>query len=275
MTAAAATLDPPVVTPAPRVGVLSQVGPLARRSVLRTLRQPGEYVPAIIMPLVIMAIFSGGLRSSTQLVGFPTRSYFAFIFGAMFVQGAITNGINSGGALALDIQSGFLRRLGLTTVRPTALLAAQLSGALVVGLIQVVVFLVIGLLFGIQIAAGVLGMLAIVAFHMLITIAFAALGTLLALRTGSAEVVQGIAPALTFLMLLSSYMLPRALIEITWFRAITNINPMSYLIEGERALVIAGWDGVAISRFLLVSGGLVLVFVVACEAAFVRRMAQR
>lgn len=256
-------------------GLLNQVTPLARRSVVRTLRQPGEYVPAIVLPLIMLAIFSGGLRTTTQLVGFPTRSYFAFLLGAMFVQGAITNGVNSGGALALDIQSGFLRRLGLTAVRPTALLGAQLSGAIVVGLIQAVIFLLVGVVFGVEFAAGLVGVLVIIAFHVLITIAFACVGALLALRTGSAEVVQGIAPALTFAMLLSSFLLPRSLISITWFRGIANGNPMSYLIEGFRSLVIAGWDGVAIGRFLGVAGGLVVLTVLASGNAFTKRMATR
>lgn len=254
---------------------VSQIGPLARRSVLRTLRQPAEYLPAILLPLVMLIVFSAGLRASAQLVGFPTRSYFAFALGGVFVHGAITNGVNSGGALALDIQSGFLRRLGLTKVRPIALLVALVAGALVIALLQALIFVAVGVVAGVDIASGMVGVIVIIALHVLITIAMTGLGAVLALRSGSAEVVQGIAPALTFVMLLSSYLIPRGLIEITWFRAITNVNPMSFLIEGERSLIIAGWDGVAIVRFLLVAVGLLIVTLVAADAAFTRRMGMR
>ena len=37
--------------------------------------------------------------------------------------------------------------------------------------------------------------------------------------------------------------LPRNLIEIDWFRTVATWNPISYLVEGLRSLVITGWDG--------------------------------
>jgi ABC-2 type transport system permease protein len=40
--------------------------------------------------------------------------------------------------------------------------------------------------------------------------------------------------------------LPRNLIEVTWFRDIATINPVSYMIEGLRSLVISGWDAQAL-----------------------------
>jgi ABC-2 type transport system permease protein len=46
---------------------------------------------------------------------------------------------------------------------------------------------------------------------------------------------------------LSSLNLPRNLIETDWFRAIATYNPVSYLIEGIRSLVITGWDGEALA----------------------------
>lgn len=256
-------------------GTFSQVGLLARRSVQRTLRQPAEYLPAIIFPLVMLTVLVGGLRPSADLPGFPTESYFEFALAGLFIQGAITNGINSGNGLAFDIQSGFLRRLGLTAVRPAALLAAQLSGAAVVGLIQAVIFLGVGFAFGAEFESGMLGVLVIVGFMLLATMAFGAAGALIALKTGSSEAVQGIAPALTFLMFLSSFLVPRVLIEVDWFRAIASANPMSYLIEGIRSLVLNDWDPVALGRFLAVGGGMMLLFIAAASGAFTKRMAMR
>ena len=36
--------------------------------------------------------------------------------------------------------------------------------------------------------------------------------------------------------------MPRDLMENDWFRWIATVNPVSYLIEGLRSLVIVGWD---------------------------------
>jgi ABC-2 type transport system permease protein len=59
------------------------------------------------------------------------------------------------------------------------------------------------------------------------------------------------------LLFLSSATLPRDLIAHDWYRTVATINPVSYLIEGMRSLIIIGWDpealalgfGVAISIF--------------------------
>ena len=48
------------------------------------------------------------------------------------------------------------------------------------------------------------------------------------------------------LFFLSSMNLPRDLIEVDWFRTVATWNPISYLIEGLRSLVITGWDGTAL-----------------------------
>ena len=76
-----------------------------------------------------------------------------------------------------------------------------------------------------------------------IALGFGALGALIGLRTGSAEAVQGMFPLFFVLLFLSSMNLPRDLIATDWFRTIATYNPVSYLIEGMRCLIISGWDG--------------------------------
>ena len=77
---------------------------------------------------------------------------------------------------------------------------------------------------------------------MLIAAGWGTLGLWLALRTGSSEGVQSQFPLLFFATFISSMNLPRNLIEVTWFRDVATINPVSYMIEGLRSLVIHGWD---------------------------------
>jgi len=46
---------------------------------------------------------------------------------------------------------------------------------------------------------------------------------------------------------LSSSSLPRDLIKTDWFREVATYNPVSYLIEGIRSLIITGWDAEALA----------------------------
>ena len=56
---------------ASQVPLLIQIRELARRSILRTIRQPAQIVPATIFPLILLAINAAGLDSATDLPGFP------------------------------------------------------------------------------------------------------------------------------------------------------------------------------------------------------------
>ena len=121
-----------------------QVGVLARRSVVRTLRQPAMVVPSLVFPLMLLAINSSGLNSATELPGFPTDSYFQFALAIPFVQGALFSANSAGTNVANDIETGFLNRLALTPLRRVALMVGQLAGILALGLIQAVTFVARG-----------------------------------------------------------------------------------------------------------------------------------
>jgi ABC-2 type transport system permease protein len=226
---------------------------LGKRSVVRTARQPASVFFALAFPLALLAVNSGGLEPATMVPGFPTDSFLAFALAVPFVQGALFSTMNAGSDFARDIQTGFLNRLGLTPMRGAALIAGQLAGVAALGLIQAVVYLVAGVLVGVEIAAGFAGALMLLLLAGVYAIAFGAIGTVLALRTGSAESIQGVFPLLFAFLFISSMNMPRDLIEVDWFRFAAGINPVSYMLEGIRSLIIEGWDVTALALALGVS----------------------
>ena len=219
-----------------------QVFLLARRSVVRTIRQPANVVAPLVFPMMLLAVNSGGLKAETHLPGFPTSSFFAFALAVPFIQGALFATMNAGTDLARDIQTGFLSRLSLTPMRRIALLGGQLGGVLTLGVVQAVVYLTVGLIVGVRLATGPLGVVVLFFFAMLVTLGFGALGAFAALRTGSGEAVQSLFPAFFVFLFLSSMNIPRNLISTTWFRDVATLNPVSYLIECVRSLIIVGRD---------------------------------
>jgi ABC-2 type transport system permease protein len=229
------------------VSLLAQGAELARRSILQTLRQPALVVTPILFPLILMAVNVGGLKAATNLPGFPTDNYLDFAIAFPFIQGSLFASINAGSSLARDVETGFLKRLAMTPMQRAALLLGNLAGVMTVALLSAFVYLAAGFAAGLQVAAGVLGVIALIALGLLIALAFASLGALIGLRTGSGEAVQGVFPLFFVLVFLSASSLPRDLLEHGWFRTIATINPVSYLFEGLRSLVIFGWDGEALA----------------------------
>jgi ABC-2 type transport system permease protein len=243
--------------------------------VVRTVRQRGLIVFPMVFPLILFAINGSALSTATRIPHFPTHNYRDFLIAMTFVQGAMFVSINAGVDLAKDIESGFLNRLALTPLRGEALLVGQLGGALVLGVVQAIVYLLVGLATGVTFASGVGGALVLLALSTLIAFAFASLGGLLALRFGTGEAVQGIFPLLFVTLFLSSSSLPRNLIKATWFRDIATYNPVSYLIEGLRSLVITGWDAQALELGFLFAGALLVITLTFSQAAMKTRLARK
>jgi ABC-2 type transport system permease protein len=254
--------------------LLVQVAHLARRSVVRTLRQPLNVVPSFVFPLMLLAVNVGGLKAAANLPGFPADSYLNFALAFTFIQGALFATTNAGTDLARDIQTGFLDRLALTPMRSAALLLGQLAGVIALALLQATLYLAVGLAAGVRPESGFLGVAAILFLGVLIALGFGAIGAFLALRTGSGEAIQTLFPLFFVFLFLSSMNLPRNLIEIEWFRTVATINPVSYLIEGIRSLIITGWDAQALALGFGLAAAIAAVALAAASVALRGRLAR-
>ncbi len=67
------------------------------------------------------------------------------------------------------------------------------------------------------------------------------------MRVDAPEKVQSLFPLIFVFLFLSSMSLPRNLIQTDWFREVATYNPVSYMVEGLRSLLITGWDGEALA----------------------------
>jgi ABC-2 type transport system permease protein len=108
----------------------------------------------------------------------------------------------------------------------------------------------------------------------LIVLAFGSYGALAALRTGSTEAVHSLFPVFFVFLFISSMNLPRNLIETDWFRVAASLNPVSYLIEAIRSLVILGWDWEALALGFSITITLAVVGLTLSSLALRDRMAR-
>jgi len=248
-----------------------QAGAIARRSIVRTSRQPASIIPPLVFPVALMLVNAGGLRASTSLPGFPTTSFLAFALAVPFIQGALFSTMNAGTDIARDVQTGFVNRLSLTALHDWALLTGQLAGIVVLGVVQVLFYIVVGLTAGVRFESGPAGIAVLLFYGAIVALAFGALGAWLAYRTGSGETIQALFPVLFVFLFISSMNTPRNLIAVDWFRFLATINPVSYLIECVRSLIITGWD----ARALALGFGLASVLAIASLIAASWALGQR
>ena len=249
-----------------------QVGAISERAVRRTLRQPAAIIPAIAFPIILLFVTSGGLNAASSLPGFPDVSYFDFVLAVTFMQGAVFATGGAGTDLAADIDSGFLNRLSLTPMSGAALVLGQLGGAIVLGIFQAACYLGAGFLGGATMSSGVTGVVVVFFLVVLMAIGFGSIGVAAALRTGNGEAVQGLFPILFILLFISSTFLPLDLIPIDWFRWIATVNPITYLVNAVRSLIITGWDWPALAAGFAVALGIMIVGITLSAAALRGRL---
>jgi len=186
----------------------------------------------------------------------------------------MVGGLHSGADLAVDIENGFLNRLSITPMRRSALIFGQMAGAMVLGVIQGVIYILYSVLAGVDIVSGVGGAALLMFGAVLVSVVFSGFGALLGARTGSSEAVQGMFPLLFVILTFSSFFLPRNLITVGWFKTVATYNPITYMIEALRSLVITGFRAKELLMGFGMAVGLGALLIVAASAALKSRLAR-
>ena len=213
---------------------LRVVGALGARSVKQTFRRPQLMAPIIIFPTLLLAIQTSGAGSAVDLEGFPkVNGFLDFMLAGAMIQSTLLAGNSGGIALAVDIEMGFTDRLLAAPISRFAMVLGRLAGTAVLGAATAVWFIALGLIFGAEIEEGVFGVILMILFTSLSAVAFGAIGAAVALRTGTASVVQGLFPLVFVILFLSTAFFPANLI-LEPAGTIAEYNPLSFVVDGVR-----------------------------------------
>ena len=255
--------------------VAAHYAALSRRAVLNTVRQPTSIVPAMMFPLLFMALSSAAFERATSLPGFPeVDSFLQFLVVTTIVQGSLFGSIAAGANMATDIEGGFFERLIASPVTRTSILVGRVAGAALLGFVQAWVFFGVAAIFGMRSEGGILSLVLVALAAGVLSAATGSLAVAFGLKTGSSEAVQGSFPLMFSALFLSSAFFPRALMD-GWFKAVATINPLSHLIEGLRTQVIAGIDWRDFFVSLGMAAAAFVVFTAIAALALRNRLARR
>jgi ABC-2 type transport system permease protein len=222
---------------------LRVVRALGMRSIRQTFRRPQLMAPIIVFPTLLLAIQTGGAGSAVNLPGFPpVQSFLQFMLAGAMMQSLMLAGNSGGIALAVDIEMGFTDRLFAAPISRFTIVLGRLAGTAALGLFASLWFLAIGLIFGATIEGGAVGALIAIVLVTACALAVGGIGAAIALRTGSASVVQGLFPLVLVVLFLSSAFFPQDLM-IEPAKTIAEYNPLSFVVDGIRNPMISGISG--------------------------------
>jgi ABC-2 type transport system permease protein len=253
-------------------GTARVVRALGARSIRQTFRRPQLISPIVVFPTLLLAVQTGGAGAGVELPGFPpVQSFLQFMLAGSMMQSMMLAGNSGGIAFAVDIEMGFTDRLFASPIPRFAIVLGRLAGTAALGLFAALWFLAIGLVFGAEIEGGVPGALLAIALVTASALAVGGIGAAIALRTGSASVVQGLFPLVLVVLFLSSAFFPQDLM-VEPAKTIAEYNPLSFIVEGVREPIIAGIDLTQTLEAVAAIAGIVVLGLVLSARALRHRL---
>ena len=220
--------------------VLSDTWYLTLRGLRESIRQPVIEIGNVFIPIFFFAITVGAI-SGIAGKAFGVTNYVGFQMPVAVLQG-VAGAAGAGGlAMTTDIERGYFDKLLLTPSPRISLVAGRLASDGVRVTVISFLILIAGLLTGSGMAAGPGGAIVLLVMAGLFGIAYSGVGVAIALKTGSAQAAQ-LGFLLFFpLLFLSPAFAPKSVFS-GWLAFCATINPVTYLLEGMRDLVLTGWD---------------------------------
>jgi ABC-2 type transport system permease protein len=240
---------------------VSEVLLLGRRAVREVIRLPAATVPTLFIPLFFLAVNIGQISktfpSTTPFLHGQGYVGFQVPVSLMFAVCTATSGL----ALVTEIDLGYFDKLLVAPIRRSSIIFGRLAADLVRGLAVATLVLLVALAFGMQVRSGVPGAVVLVLLAALWGVAYAGIGMLVALHTRNVQATNASFLVFFPLLFLTPNFVPFDLLT-PLMEALARANPVSYVIEGLRSLVLEGWvlDKLAICCGVILVTGLVLTW---------------
>ncbi len=221
---------------------------LGLRTLRRFLRVPANPLSIVLFPLIQLFVFSQLFRDIVQLPAFAGQgSYLEYLAPGQVVFTVFFAVSWSGSALLADYRNGYLDKLRAAPIRRYAILSGELVPLALECAFMGGAILVLSVLLGASVATGLPGALVILLLCAGFGVAWSGVSFMPALITKS-EQATGMLSLLFFpIAFMSTAFVPAALMP-DWLQRFNIVNPISYVIEAMRALMMEGFDWVAIGQ---------------------------
>jgi ABC-2 type transport system permease protein len=247
---------------------LTETLTIARRNLRKSVRVPMLLFMSLFQPLLFLVLFSQIFVSLADLPGFPYDSYLQFLVPAIIAMTALSSAFQSGLGTVADIEDGMLDKFLIAPIHRVSIMAGRILADGTRIIVQAAVVILAAFLMGARYETGVAGIIMMIFLASIFGMAWAGLSNIVALRTQNAELTMVIGIVLLFpILFLSTGFMPSALLP-DWLDTVSRLNPLSYLINAERALVNDGWDWSLIFQSIAVTVSLGAVTLTGATRAF-------
>ncbi|MCH7737152.1 MAG: ABC transporter permease [Chloroflexi bacterium] len=221
--------------------ILSETFFIYRRNLKTWLGVPANVIAPLFISALLFILFGAMFDRTISLGGFGTEDYRAFLVAWIVVQVVVFSGTDSGFSLLMDIMSGYFDKLLLAPINRFSILFGTLMVSGTRALLQALIIVCLALAVGVHFQAGVLGILFMLALAVVFGLVWSCLGIMIALKTKNAQATQTAGLLFFPFIFLTTAFMPEDQLS-GWFKVAVKINPVTYVMEAMRAIVLEGWD---------------------------------
>lgn len=212
---------------------------LAEMETRKLLHDPTELVSRAVQPILWLGIF-GEAMSKVRAIPTPGLTYLQFIVPGILAQSVVFIAIFYGLYIIMDRDTGILQKLLVTPTPRLALVWGKMISAGIRGLSQALIVFLFAIVLGIQLHMTVWSAMGVIVIVMLGAGFFTGLSMIIAAIVKTRERFMGIGQVITLPLFFASNAIYPVSIMPGWLQVVANVNPLSYMVDGLRALMLSG-----------------------------------
>jgi ABC-2 type transport system permease protein len=218
---------------------LSSVFTLAEFELRKLKHDPAQILIRSIQPALWLLVFG---EVFTRIRAIPTGqyTYLQFMTPGVLAQSVMFVAIFYGINVVWERDTGLLNKLLSTPAPRSAIVLGKALSAGVRGIFQAIIVLILALILRINLLLNPLAILGVFAIIVLLGMCFSSLSMSIASVFRTRERVMGIGQAITMPLFFASNAIYPVSLMPNWLKAIVTINPLSYVVDAMRSLLVTG-----------------------------------
>lgn len=234
----------------------------------RLRHDPTELFTRAVQPVLWLLVFG---ETFTKIKAIPTGgvSYIAFMTPGILSQSVLFISIFYGLALIWDRDQGIIQKFLALPVPRSVFVVGRTMGAAVRGISQAVIIMLLAVILRVEIRWSILSILGTIGVVILEAAFFSCFSMILASLMKTRERFMGIGQVLTMPLFFASSAIYPISIMPKWLQVIAVINPLSYVVEILRGILVTGvYTNMLLHVGLLI--GMILIAVVIATLLYPR-----
>jgi ABC-2 type transport system permease protein len=221
---------------------------IADMEVRKLRHDPTELATRAVQPALWLLIF-GEVFTRTRAIPTGGLPYLDFMAPGILAQSVLFIAIFSGIAIIWERDLGIVHKFLAGPLPRTALVLGKALAAAVRGLSQAIIVYLLAWLLGVHLSWNPLGLLGVLAFVLLGAACFSTFSLIIACLVKTRERFMGIGQILTMPLFFASNAIYPIAIMPAWLQVIARGNPLTYEVEGLRALMLG--SSISLGRLTL------------------------